>query len=696
MVDLPNEQTTAPEPGTEVEKPQVDEARAALVKRHLDEVLDGEAYHAKTFKEMKENQDFAALGADKAWVKAKKYRVPIISRHINQEVATLYARNPRIVAKRKRKLMYKLWDGRSDSLTFALEQAAAGDPASIQLLTEVVAVRRFEKMLDRMAQTAEILWTYFLNEQSANYKQQIKALVRRAKVSKVGYIKLSYQRIMEQRPEIVARIDDTTSKVDALQCLLEKASAGEIQAHEAEMEEMKLLLKDLQSQKDLIVREGPVLDFPRSTTVIIDPNCVHVKSLAGAGWIDFVYEMTEDEIYDVYKVKVGAPTPPASHASSGRKISEKGGKKGPLKHRVHEKWVKRTQQVMVICEGWPDFLKEPAAPDAPLERFWPLFPLVFNEIEHDEMMFPPSDVEQAKDIQEEYNRSRESLRQHRIAARPYYVEGGRLSEEDKAKLADHGDHEVITIGSLAANEKVENLVQRGPTAPIDPNLYEAEIHFQDLLRVVGTQEANLGGVSGGTATESSIAESSRDKSDSSNVDDLDEVLIEVSRSACQMMFLNMSKESVIEIVGDGAVWPDAPETREAVAKELSLEVEAGSSGRPNQASDLANLERAAPLLLQIPGIQPTPIGRKLAELIDMDPDELVVDGNPSITAINAILSKAAGAAGGPGAPGAQPTGDPATDPNQQGAAGGQNAPAPQEGPPGAQPAYTAPGEAVMA
>lgn len=676
--DIPPPQTPSPAPDGTVEPPQVDEARAALVQRYLKEMQDAEAYHAEAFKEMRDNQYFAAMGAEKKWVKAKKYRVPIIARHINQEVATLYARNPRVVAKRKRKLMYRLWDGRSDSLQFALDQAAAGDPQAIELLTEVATVRRFEKMLDRMGKTIEVLWTYFLNEQSANYKQQIKALVRRAKVCKVAYIKLGYQRIMESRPEIVAKIDDTTGKIDALQCLMEKAASGEIQEHEAGMEELRLLLKDLQEQKDIIVREGPVLDFPRSTTVLIDPECVHVKSLAGARFIAFIYDLDPDEIYKTYKVKIGDPQP-VDGSVAGRRMSQRGSK--PKKHRVYEIWDKRVQQTLTICEGWPDFLKEPASPDAPLERFWPLFPLVFNEIESEEMMFPPSDVEQAKHIQEEYNRSREGLRQHRIAARPYYVEGGRLSDEDKALLSNHEEHEVLTIGALAANEKIDSLLQRGPTVNIDPNLYEVEMHFSDMLRVLGTQEANLGGTSDGTATEASIAENSRSKTDSSNVDDLDEMLGELSRSAAEMLFMQMSKDSVIEIVGDGAVWPDMPQTREEAAKELSLDIVAGSSGRPNEAAEMAKLERATPLLLQLQGVQSTPIGRRIAEFIGIDPEELIADGNPSITAINAVISKAGAGAPQPG------TGDPASDPNQQGMQGANNAPAPQQPAPGGQPAY---------
>ena len=119
-----------------------------------------------------------------------------------------------------------------------------------------------------------------------------------------------------------------------------------------------------------------------------------------------------------------------------------------------------------------------------------------------------------------------------------------------------------------------------------------------------------------------------------------------------------------------------------------LEVKAGSSGRPNRAAELANLERAMPFLLQIPGIKPEPLARKGLELIDIgvDTEDVIAEGMPSITAMNALVAKMGAN------PGGQPTGDPATDPNQQGGNGAQNAPGPQqnEQQQGPQPSYQEP------
>lgn len=662
--------------------PDVDPATKALVEKWCARMKDAREHHDKAFKRMRANMDLAARGADKEWLESGKYVVPVLVRYINQAVSQLYAKNPKATVQRKRRLMYQLWDGRTDSLQAAMETAAMGDPNAMAIVQEVQMVVQNDQMLDRMAKTLETLWEYYVNEQAYDYKQQIKAAVRRAKVCGVAYAKLGFQRIMEPRPEVMARIEDTTSKIARLESLLKDAADGTMEQESAEMAELQALLADLQAAPEMIVREGPVFDFPRADEVLIDPECRHLKSLAGACWIAFPYDLDPETVEEIYKVDVRGSYRKYEETKPGETTAR--ADKDRCKARVYEVWDKKNQQVFTICDGHPDFLKPPAEPDVRLERFWPIFPLVFNEIEHENDIFPPSDIENAKHIQLEYNRSREALREHREAARPWWVTGGQIEEEEAKAISGHASHAVVRLKALAAGGKVSDLIQAGPAAPIDPNLYEVEMHFNDLLRTVGVQEANLGAVAGGTATESSIAEQSRSASLADNVDDLDAWLTEIAKSTGHLMLMEVSKERVVEIVGPGAVWPDMPQTREEVSKDLLLEIKAGSSGRPNRAAELANMERAAPVVVQIPGLNPAPLGRRYLELLDIDPEEAAAEGMPSITAMNALMAKMATNAG------AQPTGDPASDPNQQGGQGAQNAPRGQQNEPGGQPSYQEP------
>jgi len=675
------------QPGTE--EPDVEESTAALVKEWTAKVKAAKD-HPPTkvaFKRMKQNMAFAARGADKEWIAAGKYVVPIINRHINQAVAQLYAKNPTVVAKRRRKLLYKLWDGKVESLQMAMETAIMGDPNALALIEEVQAGEQYKLMVDRIARTIEELWNYYVGEQSTNFKQQLKALVRRTKVCGVGYVKIGFQRALEARPEVTARIDDVTSKITSVEGILKSVAEDDLDEDSARMAELKTLLADLQNQEMMVVREGVVFDFPRSNEIIIDPACRHLKSLVGAGWIAQEFDMTADEVLATYKVKLTGAA--QAYRADGEVYEHSiATAKDRVTYKVWEVQDKKNRQNLTICDGHTDFLKPPAEPYCAIERFWTIFPLVFNEIEHDEELYPPSDVELARHIQLEYNRSREALREHRIAARPYWVQDGTMEQTELDKLSNHEAQQIIKVPSLGDGQTIESKLQRGPTAPIDPNLYETEMHFTDLLRVVGAQEANLGGTSDSTATESSIAEQSRSASLADNVDDLDELLTDIAKAFGQLALAELSKETVVEIVGAGAVWPDMKMTREEIAKDLLLEIKAGSSGRPNKAADLANLERAMPVVLQLPGTKPDPFVAKYAMLLDVDPEEAVAAGMPSIQAMNAMVGKM----GGAGGPGAAPTGDPSTDPNMQGGQGAMNAAGPQQNAqtPGPQPAYPAP------
>lgn len=666
------------EPQTE-KAPEPNQARAALVAEWQEKIEAGRKHHRKVFEGMRKSMDFAMQGADKDWKADGKFTVPILPRYINQSVSTLYARNPKTTFSRRKRLQYKLWDGRSDSLQAAMQTAQMGDAQSMALLQEVLAVRQENAMLDKMGETLRVLWDYYLNEQAANYKQQLKAAVRRVKSAKVAYIKLGYQRALKPRPEIVGQIADATNKIAEIEAQLKNMAEGNVDELSAEHEKLKLGLADLERDKMMVVREGPVLDFPRSDQIIIDPACIHLKSLAGAGWIVHEFEMEPCDIKKCWGVDVVGFK---AYDKDGKTYSEK--KAGKKCARVWQVWDKDRLQTFVIVDGYKDFVTEPASPEIWTERFWPIFPIVFNEVEHYEEIYPLSDIEQAMDIQREYNRSREALRQHRIAATPWWIEGAGMEEAEKAKISTRAPHEVVSLPSLGTDQKAADLIQAGPVANIDMNLYETETHFNDLMRIVGYQEAQMGATSGSTATESSIAQQSQSVSQSDNVDDLDEVLTELARAAGQVMLLNVEKSVVMEIVGEGAVWPDTLQTREAAAKEIMLEAEAGSTGRPNKAAELANLERAVPLLQMIPEVNPKPIVKKYLALLDIDPEEGITEGLPSITAINAIMAKQATN------PGAAPTGDPTTDPASQGAQGAMNAPSTTVNEPGAQPGYTAP------
>jgi hypothetical protein len=513
---------------------------------------------------------------------------------------------------------------------------------------------------------------------------------------------------MEKRPEIESRIADISNRLSTLERLSADLHDDEVDENGPEAEELRLLVNDLSKQTDIVVREGLTFDFPVSTSIIPDPKIMHLREFLGADWVCQEYILSPNDVKEIYEVDVGKSYTAYKGVDDGVTVSSRHGltvlqdkaqrtdkKEGPDGRSccIWEIYNRKDGMVYVMCDGYPDFLREPAAPEVYTDRFWPWFVLTLNELDHETMVFPPSDVKLIRDMQMEYNRSRQGMREHRRAARPKtLVSAGTLDAEDLEKLSNHPDNAIIELNGLQPGQKVDDLLQafRGP--PIDPNLYETEQYFTDMMRVSGIQDANIGGTkSGPSATQSNIAEASRATAMGSNIDDIDDMLSGIARTGSQILLQEVSVDTAKRVVGEGAVWPEM--SKQQIADELWLQIEAGSTGRPNQAQEIANAERLFPLLMQLPGIKPEFLAKELIKRLDdkLDITQAFQSMLPSILAMNGMASRMGAGMEGPGGAMGGPPGPPMPGAGPaQGPAGAGNAP--QGPPPGAQrPPGQAPG-----
>lgn len=703
MLDDPTAADVTEQSTIDRETPDPDPARAALVTSWCGRVREARGYwHRGAFKRMIEDMRFAAgnqwkdnpTAADQAQFnedQADRYVANITLRHIASRTASIYGKNPKVVARRKPRLLSTVWDGNAQTLQTALQSAQMGDPMALAILQDAQQTMQQNQMLDRMAKTLQLLYEYEVDEQPLPFKVQMKATVRRALTTCVGYVKLGFERVMARQPDVDRRIEATEQRLASLERLSADLADGEIDDSQAEAEQLRLILRQLQATEQTIVREGLTFNYPDSTAIIPDPEIKQLRGFVGAGWVAEEYFLTSDRIKEIYQKDVSASAPGADDENQVRKYhrtdrgeyrpSEKEDKNQTY-HCVWEIYDRATGLVYVVCEGYGDFLQEPAEPETYLERFFPWFPFVVNEVYDDDSVYPPSDVRLMRDMQKELNRDRQGLREHRVASRPkIFTRSGLLNPDEKESIGTAPAHSVIELQSLQPSEKIQDVLQAFSGASIDPTLYDPSPVFEDYLRTLGQQEANLGGTSGATATEASIAEGSRTTAVSSVVDDLDEFLTELARAAGQVLLLNFSVEQVKAVVGPGAVWPDLD--RESVARELYLEVEAASTGRPNKAQEIQNAQAVFPMLMQIPGMSPEWMGREMLRRMDdrLDLSDAFAAGMPSIQMINRTQQALSPQAAGQG-----------NDPNAQGAEGGNNAPGtdpaqvnaaprPPEGPP---------------
>lgn len=662
---------------------QPDEAERKLAGKLCERIRADRNHHAKAFKTMREDMEIARRGAPKGWPE-NFYTANITGRHINQKVAALYAKNPKAIARRRERLDFQVWDETEQSLMMALQTVQMGqqpdpmtgmpvgamDPMfqqSVAIVQDYQQGMMLREQMQRVGKTVELLFDYFTKEQTpVDFKTSMKQLVRRTCTTGVGYLKIGFQREMQQDPAVAERLADFRKQLAHIQHLGNEIAEADPEKRETMQRELEHAVASLQSQEYVLIREGLIFDFPDSTRVIPDKMTRNLVGFVGSRWITVEYLYTPDEVKSTFGVDLGKDY--ARYSDDGTYRSEAAQYEMDFDENrsdmacVWEHYDRQSGVVYTLCDGYKGFLKEPGAPDVYVEDFWPVFALTFNEIEDCKSIFPPSDVRLMLPMQIDYNEARQGQREHRSAARPrFYTKKGALDDESKMALALAKPFSVVELNPLDGSVDIGQMLQPIPMPGVDPNLYETGQLFTDIQLTVGAQEAQFGAVAKATATESSIAESSRIASVDSNVDDLDSFLSRVARAAGQILLKEVDEQTVKKIVGPGAVWPQL--SLEDIAAELYLEIEAGSSGKPNQAQEIRNWKEMLPFLIQMPNIQPTWLARETLRRLDdrMDLTEAITENIPAIVAMNRM----AGAAPAPGAM-----------PEDQGGAGADNASVP--------------------
>jgi hypothetical protein len=670
--------------------------------------------------QMRADMFMAMKGRDKDWSE-KNYKANFAGRHVKTKTAALYAKNPTAVAKCAERLDFAIWDENTQSLMLAFQalqagvaaqQQAAAQPPSITAMGQPVPAQpqlppgfqeaqaliqdfqqgmAYRKQMDAVGKTLEILFARALRDQEPlTFKEAAKQLVRRACTCGVGYVELGFIRQYGPRDDLTSQLADAKVRLDHLRHLSEEAVEGEITEEMAEAAELEASIAALTAEPDIILREGLTFDFPASTKVIPDQLCKSLTGFVGARHLAIEYDFTVDEVEELFPgcdIKSGY----SGYGTNGSLLDDPSqasldfddedgeshdliDAKGKGLVRVWKYYDKPSGLVYYVADGHKSFLRPPAPPDVFVEKFWPVFALTFNAVESEDELYPPSDVYLLRDGQNEHNRSRQGMREHRDAARPRWgTTAGMLDDEGTEALKHAKPFDVIKLNK-DPQTKLSDVLEPIPVPGVDPNLYATEQYDQDRGGVVGASESTYGGVAKGTATESAIAASSVTSSDGSSSDDLDSFLTVVSRAGSQILLKEMSEEQVKKIVGPGAMWPTL--SLQDIAGEVFLEVEAGSSGRPNQAVEVDAFTKMAPIIMQIPGIDHVEFAREALRILNskIDLTKMLTSGVPSIIAMNQAKQPA--------------TGNAASDPNQQGPKGGQNAIAPpQQVSPGTGPAF---------
>lgn len=664
----------------------------AMVKLWTQRITKAKEKWKADFDRMRENMDFVAglQWPGQYKIRSEKYIVNMTLRAVNQGVASLYAKDPKVSAKRRDRLDFKLWDGKQETILQAMQiqQMAAMHglpmpPDVMAMLNDYQQGKMRHSVIDGIGKTLEVVCQYQMDSQQPSFKTQMKQLVRRVNVCGVGYIKVKFERDYEPGLTQSETRMSVMDRAKMARAIIEKMEKGEITEDSAEVQQLKSLVESLGvSQLDyegVEVKERLVFDFPQATSIIPDPACRALKGFVGAKWVveEFYYPLEFVNAFFEKDIQIGGELKTfqngkmdESNLSTNQSVEDK----SSVKIRLWEVTNLEDKSRFMICDGYCEFVVAPELLDPVTKGFWQIVPVTFNDIEVEDgckaTIFPPSSVDLIYSSQVQWNQVRHRLANHRKANAPKFVFAeGTLSEEDLDRLAEAEDQAFVGLKSVPPGTDPAKVIMALQVPDIKPELYDTKPISEDVLLSTGQQEANMGPAQPDvTATVGTIAEQSRMSVAASDVDGLDDSLSDVFRCGGEMLLREMSSDVVKQIAGIGAIWPDL--NKEEFINEISLEVVAASSGRPNKAIDVANWQRIAPLL-QAAGANPQAIIRESVKRLDdrLDPTEFFPLPVPMMNAAPTDQSgQPSPVGGGPKTP----------NPRQQ-PQGGQAAPSPSGG-----------------
>jgi hypothetical protein len=625
------------------------------VKLWRNRIREAKRFFEKDFQRMRENMEFAAglqwegqLTMDDS---QGRYMANFLTKHVNDKVANLYAKNPKCEAQMRKRLNYQIWDGTLESEQSALgavqiagQMGAAGMPVppealkAVQLLQDIQQGKQLEDMLKKVGNTLEILYEYQCDQQQPSFKEQMKdQLVARAVTCGVGFVRLDY---VDEFANIISptTTDDSFAVREKMaRSIMAGMADDKIQSDDPRIEQLRELLASIQQSMqdgDLTnVEEHLEFSFPSATAIIVDTKCSSLKGFQGAKWVAQEHIMSLEDANAYFELTGDDAITPGGdfviYTTDGTEIQQgqavnqpRDFQKSPL-GCFWEVFDLTTKSKFWIADGWRWYVQQAAPVEPATSRFWPIFPLVFNHVVVEPgqkaSIYPPSDIQILKPIQKERNRVRDELKKHREVNRPFFgALANTLEPDDIDKMANHETGELVQFKKVPMNnngqENVEGAIWKWEGTPIDKNVYDTSPLEQDASLSVGANQIQQGlPIRHVAATPAVIQEQARMQGNSSNVDDLDDLLSELAKAGGEMLLRAFKPETVQRVVGPGAAWPT--EQKEDFLNGIYLDIQAASSGRPNKAVDIQNAQQLVPLILQSGG-NPVKVIEYLVKVLD--------------------------------------------------------------------------------
>jgi hypothetical protein len=541
------------------ERPEPDADRKALVKRwakRIDEALkDSADLHREFEKRRKRVRGIKAASSAKTI--SNEERTNLVYATMAAILPNVYAKNPDISVAPSQSV---------DQSRYEVAKAFAS--------TLGVAIERL-----------------FVKE--AQLKRRAKAAVRSAMTTSLGWVKVMYQRDVRTDPLIQNRMNDVQDNLQRLEATAARVEEGQNAAEiEAERENLKNQLAALQSEVEKTVSEGIVIDNVLSEDMLVLDKTIrsfdgYRQSCALAQRVWFTKEK--------YETQFGyAPSAKARVYNDTKDDGKSVNSKEDGLYCAFEIWDKDSNTVFTLCMGEEDFCKDPAQPSKLGEHWYPFFPLAFNLV--DGQFTPISDVELLEKLSDEYNETREQLKDARDDSAPVRIvrAGGNLTPDDVKIIQNRKSREIVVLQGAGGKPLSEDLEQ-WPGITTNPLLYDTSPIRNDLDVVSGSTDASRGSVlKAKTATEAEFLQQGLAGRTAERQDTIADWIGDMADYVAEILVQELSLQQVQRLAGMKAQWPEL--TKEDALDLVAIEIRAGSMGKPNKTQEQEQWTKVMPLI----------------------------------------------------------------------------------------------------
>lgn len=428
------------------------------------------------------------------------------------------------------------------------------------------------------AKTIEIVLNRQLKD--GGLKKQGKRQVRGALISRIGWMKCSYQRNYTKDPFILSRIEDAQDNIARLRALAEEIEENEGDA-DAKIRELEMLLKGLEEEVDVVSAEGLVLDFVQGNNIITDSAIEdwmdYDKGRFIAQRIFLTQEQARERLECGYE---GARLYSPGDDRVGKEPTEISGNGENQKNAlicVYEIWHKPSQTVYTIAKGSKQWAREPFQPEKVGQRWYPFFGLAFYPLDGERD--PISLVEMLRELVDEYNATRTQLAEHRAMSIPHWIADKQTDIDDIERKRDAQLGEIVIVDSQG--RPLNQVFTDAAPPPFNPAIYDTSPIRTDIELISGLQDAARGSVmKAKTATEAEFMQQGMMSRTEDMKDTVEDVYAELARYATEILLQELTPMQVLRIAGPGGLWPDLP--KEEIYDMVEIGVRAGSTGKPNR------------------------------------------------------------------------------------------------------------------